>query len=110
MVESSIHPHAFMIHEALVRLGLAADGHSIADQVLRLEKGLAAEDEAALLFCWLGRCKLIHKLDQLVAPPASKNTFLVPDLLAVFEYKGKEIPVLIAVKTCSGQSLSWRPD
>lgn len=110
MGASSIHPHAFMIHDALLRLGLASDGRAIADQVLLLEKGLAAEDEASLLFCWLGRCKLIHKLDQLVAPPASRNTFLVPDLLAVFEYKGKEIPVLIEVKTCSRQSLSWRPD
>lgn len=99
-----------MIHEALARLGLASDGNTIADQVLRLEKGLAAEDEVSLLFCWLGRCKLTHKLDQLVAPPASRSVFLVPDLLVVFEHEGKEIPVLIEVKTCSGQSLSWRPD
>lgn len=110
MAKSPIHPYAFMIHEALVRLGLPSDGCTIADHVLRLEKGLAAEDEASLLFCWLGRCKLIHKLDQLIAPPTSRNDFLVPDLFAVFEYKGKEIPVLIEVKMCSKQSLSWRPD
>lgn len=110
MTKSSIHPLAFTIYEVLARLGLASDGNTIADQVLRLEKGLAAEDEVSLLFCWLGRCKLIHKLDQLVAPPASRDVFLVPDLLAVFEHEGKEIPVLIEVKTCSGQSLSWRPD
>jgi Holliday junction resolvase len=99
-----------MIREALAHLGLPSHGKAIADQVMQLERGLAVEDEVSLLFCWLGRCKLIHKLDQLVAPPASSSMYQVPDLLAVFEHNGKEIPVLIEVKTCSRSSLSWRPD
>lgn len=110
MAKLKIHPHAYIIREALAHLGLPSHGEAIADQVMRLEKGLVAEDELSLLFCWLGRCKLIHKLDQLVAPPASRSIYQVPDLLAVFEYDGKEIPVLIEVKTCSSSSLSWRPD
>ncbi len=110
MAKLKIHPHAYAIREALVHLGMQSHGKVIADQVMRLERGLAVEDELSLLFCWLGRCKLIHKLDQLVAPPASRSTYQVPDLLSVFEYDGKEIPVLIEVKTCSSSSLSWRPD
>lgn len=65
------------------------------EQILR---GRPSEDEFQALLTWLGRAKVIHALDQQQLPPASKGAFQVPDLLAVFDYGGRNIPVLIEVK------------
>lgn len=105
-----IQSQAFRIQEALSQLGIASDGNTIAEQVLLIEKGVSAEDEASLLFCWLGKCRLVHKLDQLAAPPSAHTDFVIPDLLAVFKYNGRDVAFLIEVKTCAANALSWRPD
>lgn len=97
--------------EAVQQLGLNADPQTVADRVRRLQAGLPAEDEFSVLLTWLGRCRLVHKLDQLQRPPDSRTRWFVPDLLAVFEYHGAELPVLIEVKTTpfSNNKLSWSP-
>jgi hypothetical protein len=82
------------------------------DAVLRrleqLQRGLEPEDEFALLISWLGRCQLAHKLNQEQLPLLSTTTYRVPDILAVFEYAGRLLPVLIEVKT-EKPPLSLRP-
>ena len=40
-----------------------------------------------LLLSWLGKCSLVHQLDQHQLPPDSKHHYRVPDLFAVFRYK-----------------------
>lgn len=82
----------------------------LADRVRRLAHGLPAEDELSVILSWLGNCLLIHKLDQMQIPPASKGQYRVPDLLAIFEHQGRVIPVLIEVKKSRKHSISWRPD
>lgn len=47
--------------------------------------------------------QLIHKLNQEQYPLTSRDSYQVPDLLAVFEYKDQLIPVLIEVKTNTKQ-------
>jgi Holliday junction resolvase len=47
------------------------------------------------------KCKLVHKLEQEQYPLASSDKYQVPDLFAVFDYEGKEILVLIEVKSSS---------
>lgn len=101
-------PH--LLHEALTLLGWAANPQRLAQQLAVLHTGLPQEDEFAVVCTWLGRCSLIHKLDQNQAPPASAERFQVPDLLAFFEYEGKTIPVLIEVKSSISRTLSFRPD
>lgn len=110
MAKSRIASQAFSIHEALQQLTNTTDGAGIAEQVLLLEKGLVAEDEVSLLFSWLGKCKLVHKLDQLISPPDARGQYAIPDLLVIFNYKGKEVPVLVEVKTSAASKISWRPD
>jgi Holliday junction resolvase len=100
---------ARIIFEAAEQLAWS-DPKSISDLARRLANGLPAEDEFSVLISWLGRCKLVHKLDQLQFPRDSKRTFRVPDLLAIFEHKGKNYPVLIEVKTKEDNKLSWKPD
>jgi hypothetical protein len=66
-----------------------------------------------LLLSWIGQCDLVHKLDQLVSPPSAKSHYGVPDLVAVFRYGGRLVPVLIEVKASYNKhlpTLSWKSD
>jgi Holliday junction resolvase len=101
---------AHLLFEALQQLGWDSNAESLIDRVRRLEIGLPAEDELSVVLNWLGRSRLVHKLDQLQSPPGSRTEYRVPDLLAIFEYHGRAVPVLIEVKTSDEATLSWRPD
>jgi len=99
-----------LIHESLEQLGWSADASQVAQRVKRLDFGLPLEDEFSVVCGWLGKCKLIHKLDQSQYPEGSSALIQAPDLLAVFENNGKDIPVLIEVKSSWKNTLSFRPD
>ena len=99
-----------LIHEALEQLGWGAEAGQIAARIWRLNIGLPCEDEFSLVCGWLGCCDVIHKLDQKQTPEKSCEKFQVPDLLAVFNVKGKQVPVLIEVKSKKDKKLSFRPD
>jgi Holliday junction resolvase len=99
-----------LIHETLEALGWDADAAAIAEQVKRLDVGLPAEDEFSVLCSWLGKCELLHKLDQHQIPRRSEKAFQVPDLLAHFSTQSDRHPVLIEVKCRSSNTLSFRPD
>ena len=105
-----LNPTARLVSEALAQLGLNVDSKALAERVRQLQQGLPAEDEFALLLSWLGMRTLVHRLDQLQIPPNSNATYRVPDLLAVFRYKGREVATLIEIKTSRDRRLSWRPD
>jgi hypothetical protein len=104
-------PLYWLISEAIQQLGLEADPKALTERIRRLQVGLPAEDEFSVLLTWLGRCRLVHKLDQLQRPSDSRTRWFVPDLLAVFDYHGAEVPVLIEVKTTpfNNNTLSWPP-
>ncbi len=77
------------------------DGGAPEDVLRRLEqlqRGLEPEDEFSLVLSWLGQCRLVHKLGQEQLPLESIGTYRVPDLLAVLDFNGRNIPVLIEVK------------
>jgi Holliday junction resolvase len=101
---------AHLLHEALSQLGWSHDPARLAQQLAQLNRGLPREDEFAVVCTWLGRCKFVHKLDQVQAPAKSIEHFQVPDLLAVFQSKERDIPVLIEVKSLEARTLSFRPD
>lgn len=96
-----------LIQEVLAELGRDADPIQIAEQVRRLDRGLPAEDEFTAVCSWLGKTRLIHKLDQHQVPSQSHASYQVPDLLAIYEGSG---PVLIEVKSKKASTLSFRPD
>ena len=98
------------IYDLLAQSDTNADVQSLVDRFKRLELGLPVEDEFILLLSWLGKCQLVHKLDQLAFPPSHIPIYRVPDLLAVFDLEGKRVPVLIEVKGRQSMSFSWRPD
>lgn len=98
---------ARLIQEILSELGHGADPKAVVARVRALDRGLPAEDEFSVVCSWLGQTRLIHKLDQLQAPAASRDYFQVPDLLAAFQAAG---PMLIEVKVSRQQTLSFRPD
>ena len=99
-----------LIHETLEAVGWDADAAEIAERVKRLDIGLPAEDEFSVLCSWLGKCELLHKLDQHQMPVASANEFQVPDILARFSTQTNGRPVLIEVKTKTANTLSFKPD
>lgn len=67
--------------------------------------GFPDEDELCVIFHLLGRCELVHRLNQFPYPPSARRQFQVPDLLAVFNVKGESIPVLIEVANFSAISI-----
>jgi Holliday junction resolvase len=95
-----------LIHEVLSELGWDHDPKEIANHVRQLDKGLPAEDEFIAICSWLGKARLVHKLDQHQAPVTSRDLYQVPDLLVEFENGG---PVLIEVKSKAKQTLSFTP-
>ncbi len=99
-----------LIHEALEQLGWGAEAGRVAARIRRLNVGLPREDEFSVVCGWLGGCDLIHKLDQKQTPEKSSEIFQAPDLLAIFNVKGKQVPVLIEVKSKKDKTLSFRPD
>ena len=99
-----------LIHDTLEELGWEADATEVAERVRRLDIGLPVEDEFAVLCSWLGKCDLIHKLDQHQMPRSSRQHYQVPDMIAHFATQNDERPVLIEVKSKASQTLSFRPD
>ena len=95
-----------LIQDVLSDLGFDADAEEVARRVRRLNYGLPAEDEFSVICAWLGRTRLLHKLDQHQSPIASKTEYQVPDILAKFEAGG---PFLIEVKVCNDPTLSFKP-
>ncbi|WP_322864804.1 hypothetical protein U5922_000560 (plasmid) [Aquicoccus sp. G2-2] len=71
-----------LIQEVLAEFGRDADPKAIADRVKRLDLGLPIKDEFIAVCSWLGKTRLIHKLDQHQAPSQSRDEYQVPDLLA----------------------------
>jgi Holliday junction resolvase len=101
---------ARLIQDVLAKLGWPADAATVADEVRRLDIGLPLEDEFSVLCAWLGKCQLLHKLDQQQLPIASRKEFQVPDLLAKFSTQINKSPVLIEVKSKKDKFLSFKPD
>lgn len=98
---------AQLIYDALEAMGWHGDSDDLVQRVERMRLGIPAEDEFAAVITWLGRCRLVHRLDQFQAPPESKSRFQVPDLLAIFDVGGHEVPVLIEVKKTDQSKLAW---
>ncbi|MFH6600770.1 hypothetical protein ACEVAQ_18875 [Ectopseudomonas khazarica] len=99
-----------LIQDVLTELGWNADPKTVAEGVRRLDIGLPLEDEFSVVCAWLGKCQLLHKLDQQQIPIASKQEFQVPDLLARFSSQTNTSPVLIEVKSKKNKLLSFKPD
>ncbi len=99
-----------LIHEALEQLEWDADSSEIAERVKRLNIGLPIEDEFTVLCGWLGQCNLIHKLGQQQYPKSSTDTYQVPDLIAEFTVKEKNVGVCIEVKSSNDNVLSFKPE
>jgi len=92
MTKLEIDSSARLIFEAIQQLGWDADPSSVIERVKRLDLGIPAEDEIAFILSWLGRCIIIHKLDQKQYPPESTDKFQVPDLFACFVKDDARVP------------------
>lgn len=101
---------ARLIQDVLSELGWSADAAAVVEGVRRLDVGLPVEDEFSVVCAWLGKCLLLHKLDQQQVPVASRRDFQVPDLLAKFSTQTNKPPVLIEVKSKKEKLLSFKPD
>src|ERR1700720_3012437 len=85
--------------DALPALGVTDDLTTLLGELTSLHRNLEPEHEFALILSWLGNCRLIHKLGQEQLPLSSIDQYRVPDLLVVFDYDDRPLPVLIEVKT-----------
>jgi Holliday junction resolvase len=98
-----------LIQSVLAELGWDADPSAVAEKVKLLDISLPCEDEFSVICGWLGKCQLLHKLDQQQIPIRSRQEFQVPDLLALFTTQSKKIPLLIEVKSKKAKKLSLTP-
>lgn len=89
---------AMMITQACSLLGWGENPKEIVDKVNQLLRGLPKEDEFIAMSTWMGKCSLVHKLDQEQFPALSRDNYQVPDLFALYDSNGKHVPVLIEVK------------
>lgn len=71
----------------------------LTEEAKRILGATAPEDEFMAIAIWSGRCSLVHKLAPDKYPLGADKTYKIPDLLAVLEYEGRSIPVLIEVKS-----------
>jgi len=62
------------------------------------------EHEFMAIATWSQSCSLIHQVYPDKYPQEADDKYKVPDLLAVFRYKGKDIPVFIEVKSTYSKS------
>ncbi len=108
MKKIDIDSSARLIHEAIQQLGWGTDSESLINRVKRLDLGIPAEDEIAFILSWLGKCSIVHKLDQNQFPPKSSDKYQVPDLFACFITNDVTRPVLIEVKSSTQKTLSWK--
>jgi len=99
-----------LFQDVLANLNWKGDAATIAKKVQQLDRGLPSEDEFSVVCSWLGKCRLIHKLDQQQVPVGSSGEFQVPDLLAFFNSQHFTSPVLIEVKTSIKMTLSFTPE
>lgn len=105
---NDVESRAWLLFEAAERAGWR-NATEIVQRIRGLQRGLPAEDELAVILHWLGRCRMIHKLDQASQyPKSTKADFVVPDLLALFEHEGGMLPVLLEVKRTQRDRLKWR--
>lgn len=107
MDEVKLMDRSRILHEALEQCGWE-NAAQVVQRVQRLDLGLPAEDEFAVICSWLGKCSLIHKLDQQQIPRSSRDSYQVPDLLAVFNTENNQYRVLIEVKTKQEKNLTLR--
>jgi Holliday junction resolvase len=77
------------------------DVPSFIKQVQHFDYGLAAETEFATLLAWLGRCELVHQLDQRIWSSQKQIKWTIPDLFAVFRNGSDQFSAMIEVKTTS---------
>lgn len=98
---------ARIIQEVINQLGWKEDITQLIERVNQLDKGLLQEDEFIYIIKWLGRCKFIHKLDQLHLPRESKNLYTIPDILVEVQTSEGTKTFLIEIKTSKKDKLSW---
>lgn len=67
------------------------------DKLRQWNKGLSVQDEFALLVGWSGRAAIIHTFDETVYAKAEGEE--IPDFFCLLVIDGKEVPVLVEVKS-----------
>lgn len=77
-------------------------------QVQHVEYGLSAEVEFAAILRWLGWCSFVHRLSEDVLEDATRSSWTVPDLFAVFQKNGKTLSALIEVKSTNDTVLEFK--
>jgi Holliday junction resolvase len=83
---------------------------SFAKRVQSIEYGLSAEVEFAAILKWLGRCKLVHGLEQEPFSSFDVDDLKIPDLFAIFQNRNETFSTLIEVKTTDATKLKFSRD
>ena len=110
MTENNIDPLARLIYEAIQQEGWLVDPSELINRIKRLDFGLPAEDEFIFVLSWLGKCTVLHKLDQKQFPLESRAHYQVPDLFASFITPTGHKLTLIEIKVNDDKKLSWKAE
>jgi Holliday junction resolvase len=97
----------FTITEVLKEIDPSISPQEAFNRIKQIDYGLSAEDEFLAIITWLGRCRLCHKNENVVFSSFSREKQVIPDLIAVFEFKKSVLPVAIEVKSTKTNQLNW---
>ncbi len=95
-------PHFSDVHkiaEVYRQLRANQDPEALTTEALRILGTTEPECEFMAIATWSQRCNLIHRLYPDKYPLAADDKYKIPDLFAVFQHEGKDVPVLIEVKS-----------
>ncbi|MEN6333501.1 MAG: hypothetical protein ABFE01_04520 [Phycisphaerales bacterium] len=84
-----------------------SDVDGFAKRVQSIDYGLSAETEFSAILAWLGRCSLVHRLDQECFSSHRSDNWKIPDLVSIFDHAGVRLTALIEVKTTARERLRF---
>ncbi len=99
---------AHNVLRALSKVGDAPEqSKALLKRIRHVEYGLSAEAECMAILAWLGKCVFVHELNQDAYTKDGLEEMQVPDLFAVFSRDGRELRVLLEVKSTKKLFVPW---
>lgn len=87
---------------------LPLEQEKLGDRIKRIHSGLQPELEFFVVSSWLGNCIAINRIDQTPLPTSTtEKTIRAPDFILIANLKGKQLPLLVEIKTSDENKVIW---
>src|ERR1017187_2331506 len=100
---------AFTVLHDVYHLGedlATIDLDMLAERIGRIHAGMNPQNEFHALVSWLGQCTTINAIQD-AGSGENEPAVRAPDYLLVSNVNGRDVPVLVEVKTTNDDELAW---